>query len=373
MVYNVIGIMSGSSLDGLDVAFVHLQETAGKWAYEIKYTSCYKYDDILANELKNATRLNALHYQLLHTSYGHYIGNQVNNFIRQNDLDHSVDLVVSHGHTTFHAPEKLMTAQLGDGAAIAAETALPVITDLRALDVAFGGQGAPIVPIGENLLFPDFDYFLNVGGIANISARFNDASIKKIIAFDVCPANRVLNMLAGEMNLLFDEDGKIAASGNIHSQLLQELNSLDYYKQPHPKSLANDFGTEIIYPTIKSFAIDIKDAMRTYAEHIVFQIKNSIAGCELQINKMVRDSKEKKLLITGGGAFNKFLIKRLEQELASIVVVTIPDADIINYKEALIMALIGTLRWREEYNILSSVTGAKRNSIGGALWLGTEA
>jgi anhydro-N-acetylmuramic acid kinase len=366
--------MSGSSLDGLDIAFVILQEIAGKWAYEIKHSSCYKYTDKLTQQLKEAPHLNAVEYQLLHASFGHYIGGQVNNFIETNGLDHQVNLVVSHGHTTFHMPERSMTAQLGDGASIAAETKLPVVTDLRALDVAFGGQGAPIVPIGEKLLFPGMDYFLNIGGIANISSHTNDEPGKKIIAFDVCPANRVLNMLAEEKKLLFDEDGKIAASGNVHSDLLRKLNGLNYYKQTHPKSLANNFGIDIVYPLIKSVAINVDDAMRTYVEHIVYQIKNSIANCQPFAEKMPEERTEQKLLATGGGALNTFLIRRLRETLAPIgVTVNIPDAEIINYKEALIVALIGTLRWREEYNVLSSVTGAKRDSIGGALWLGTEA
>jgi len=375
MVYNVVGIMSGSSLDGLDIAYVHLHEIAGKWTYEIKHAICYEYPDKLQGQLRNATHLSAVEYQLLHTAYGHYVGEQVNNFIEKNDLDHQVDLVVSHGHTTFHMPQRSMTAQLGDGAAIAAETKLPVVTDLRALDVALGGQGAPIVPIGENLLFPGVNYFLNLGGIANISAHSDEASsVQKIIAFDVCPANRVLNMLAEEKNLLFDEDGKIAASGSVHTELLEKLNSLDYYKQTYPKSLGNNFGTDIVYPLIKSFSINVEDAMCTYVEHITFQIKNSIINCQLVTDNISVERTEQKLLVTGGGAFNTFLVRRLKENLAPLdVTVNIPDAEIIRYKEALIMALIGILRWREEYNVLSSVTGARRSSIGGALWLGTEA
>jgi anhydro-N-acetylmuramic acid kinase len=370
MVYNVIGLMSGSSLDGLDITFVELQETAGKWSYEIICAECHKYTDTLTYRLKDAIHSNALAYQLLHTSYGHYIGEQVNKFIDKYNLHHRVALVVSHGHTTFHLPEKLMTAQLGDGAAIAAETRLPTVTDLRALDVAFGGQGAPIVPIGEKLLFPEFDFFLNIGGIANMSANVKDgSSMKDIIAFDVCPANRILNMLAEENNLLYDEDGKLSASGNINFELLQKLNALNYYQQSYPKSLSNNFGTEIVHPIIKSFTINTEDALRTYVEHITYQIKNSISNCQV-----VNTDNKQKMLVTGGGAFNIFLVNRLTKELASLnIEVSIPDSDLINYKEALIMALMGALRWREEYNVLNSVTGAAKSSIGGALWLGTEA
>lgn len=354
--------MSGSSLDGLDIAFVQLQENGGKWNFEILHTDCYEYNSEWIAKLKNAVSLSALDYQLLHTEYGHYLGKQVNIFIEKNNLHHQVNLISSHGHTTFHVPEKLMTAQLGDGAAIAAQAQLPVVTDLRAMDLALGGQGAPIVPIGEKLLLDDYTYFLNLGGIANISANIND----RLVAFDVCAANRVLNMLVEEKGSAFDDGGKIASAGNIDNDLLQKLNALEYYDLPYPKSLANDFGIETVFPIIKKSLLGVEDAMRTYVEHIVFQIKNAIQD---QL-----PSGDGQLLATGGGAFNTFLVERLKAVLNEInIEVIIPGKNLVNYKEALIMALIGTLRWREEYNVLSSVTGAKRNSIGGALWLGTEA
>lgn len=363
MVYKVIGLMSGSSLDGLDIAFVQLQENGGKWSYEILKADCFEYDKNWIEKLKNAVSLDALNYQLLHAEYGHYLGKKINVFIEKNNLHHQVNLISSHGHTTFHVPEKLMTAQLGDGAAIAAETHLPVVTDLRAMDIAFGGQGAPIVPIGEKLLLGEFTYFLNLGGIANISSN----SENNFIAFDVCAANRVLNMLAEEKNLHFDEDGKLAAAGNINNPLLQKLNELEYYKRSYPKSLANDFGIEIVFPLVKNAELTTEDAMRTYVEHICIQILNSIHNFQLPVVNC-------QLLVTGGGAYNSFLINRLKEVLSEVKIeVVIPDENLVKYKEALIMALIGTLRWREEYNVLASVTGAKRNSIGGALWLGTEA
>lgn len=363
MVYKVIGLMSGSSLDGLDIAFVELQENGGKWSYEILQGDCYEYDEIWMDKLKHAISLNALDYQLLHTEYGHYLGQQVNTFIERNKLHHQVNLISSHGHTTFHRPDKLMTGQLGDGAAIAAETQLPVVTDLRAMDVAFGGQGAPIVPIGEKMLLGDYTYFLNLGGIANVSANINEV----FTAFDICAANRVLNMLASEKGLVYDEGGNIAASGKVNDTLIQKLNELEYYKLPHPKSLANDFGTDLVFPIVKQASITIEDAMRTYVEHIALQIKNAIVSFNLQATAG-------RLLATGGGAFNSFLIKRLKEVLQELnIEVVIPDENLIKYKEAVVMALMGTLRWREEYNVLASVTGSKRNSIGGALWLGTEA
>ena len=372
MVYRAIGLMSGSSLDGLDIAFAELQEQAGKWSYEIVQADCYPYPEEWVGKLKNAINLSAKEYQLLHADYGHYTGQQVNKFIDEHQLHYKVAVIGSHGHTTFHMPERKMTAQLGDGAAIAAETMLPVVTDLRALDVAFGGQGAPIVPIGEKLLLGDYNFFLNLGGIANIS--FSPLSLKgeggrgdEVVAFDICPANRVLNMLVNELGKDYDDGGQIAATGTVNDALLEKLNALEYYKQAYPKSLANDFGTDIVYPIVKNSGLEIKDAVRTFVEHIILQIQNAVSDFRLR-------TPGSRLLATGGGAFNTFLIQRLSDNLKDLnVEVIVADKKLVNFKEALIMAFIGVLRWRQEYNVLSSVTGASRASIGGALWNGEEA
>ncbi|MBA2249597.1 MAG: anhydro-N-acetylmuramic acid kinase [Chitinophagaceae bacterium] len=371
MIYKVIGMMSGSSLDGLDIVYVHLHEAAGKWNYEIFASGCYDYTHDLKAKLSGAINLSALDYQQLHVNFGHYLGERVNEFIEKNALQHKVDLIVSHGHTTFHFPAKKLTAQLGDGAAIAAETKLPVVNELRAMDIAFGGQGAPIVPAGEKLLFADHDCFLNIGGIANIT--FNNG--QKIIAFDICPANRILNMLAEKKGLPFDDDGKIARAGTVDDALLQKLNALEYYKLPNPKSLSNQFGTNTIIPILENSKVDIHIAMRTYVEHIVVQIKNAFKLQKVEALSFADSATPIfQLFATGGGALNSFLMERLKLVLDEInVTVIIPDTNVVLYKEALIMALLGTLRWREEYNIMNSVTGATRNSIGGALWLGTEA
>ena len=369
MVYRAIGLMSGSSLDGLDIAFVELQEQAGKWSYEILQADCYPYSDEWTVKLKDAINLSAKEYQLLHADYGHYTGQQINKFIDEHQLHYKVAVIASHGHTTFHIPEKKMTAQLGDGAAIAAETQLPVVTDLRALDVAFGGQGAPIVPIGEKLLLGEYNFFLNLGGIANIS--FNT---DQYVAFDVCPANRVLNMLVNELGKEYDDGGQIAATGLVNDALLEKLNALEYYKQPYPKSLANDFGTDIVYPIIIQSGIGIKNAARTMVEHIVIQTTNTVRNFKISKSQNTPLGNGGKLLATGGGAFNTFLIQRLSDSLKELSIqVVVPDIKLVNFKEALIMAFIGVLRWRQEYNVLSSVTGASRTSIGGALWTGQEA
>ncbi len=365
MIYRVIGVMSGSSLDGLDIAYVHLEENAGNWQYEIKHADCYSYDEKLTSRLQYATTLPALDYQLLHAEFGHHIGKEVRRFIIHHDLDHQVHLISSHGHTTFHLPAQGMTGQLGDGSAIAAETGLVVISDLRAMDVALGGQGAPIVPIGERILLQPYQLFMNLGGIANISVN----APGNYIAFDVCAANRVLNMLSNREGQPYDEDGRLAASGAMDDDVLRQLNDLPYYSEPYPKSLANDFGVEIVFPLMEK--LPGRDALRTYVEHIAIQVQRSLVYA-FEKESFANDAN--KILITGGGALNSFLVERIAHHLGkSGIVAEVPDHLLINYKEALIMALIGTLRWREEPTVISTVTGAKRNSIGGAMWIGASA
>ena len=360
MVYKVIGLMSGSSLDGLDIVYVHLQQSKN-WEYTLIHSACYPYQAEWKKKLAGAPQLSALDYQLLHTGYGHYLGEQVNRFIEEFGLHYKVQLVVSHGHTAFHWPGRRMTAQLGDGAAIAAETRINVVSDLRAMDLALGGQGAPIVPIGEKLLLPGYEFFLNLGGIANVSRH------PEFVAFDVCPANRVLNALAETQGRSYDIGGGLAAGGEIHQGLLRQLNALPYYDLAYPKSLDNEFGTETVLPLVSAAGLSTADALRTYVEHIVIQIARSIQ----ELTDTAAPAPDRRMLVTGGGAHNHFLIERLKAHLK--VEVVVPDDQLADYKEALIMALIGVLRWREEYNVLASVTGASRDSIGGAVWIGQDA
>lgn len=362
MTYKAIGLMSGSSLDGLDIVFAHLSEKAGTWRYEIIAAACYDYTEAWREKLRTATELPARDYCLLNTEFGHYLGKMVNRFSEEQDIHLQADLIASHGHTTFHMPEVHMTAQLGDGAALAAETNMAVISDLRALDVALGGQGAPIVPLGERLLFPDYRLFLNIGGIANLSYHHGTA----VDAFDICPANRVLNDLASKLGKPFDENGALAAGGLLNEGLLEQLNALPYYGQPWPKSLANDFGTGTVLPLVERTGLSIQGKLRTCVEHIAVQVTRAV-------QKLLSEDTtgSHKLLATGGGAFNRLLMERLQARLAPLgVEVVVPEAPLVNFKEALIMALLGVLRWRENITTLPSVTGAQRESIGGALWMG---
>jgi len=357
MVYRAIGLMSGSSLDGLDIVFAEFDVTGQKWSYEIKQAECISYSEEWTQKLKRATSLPAADYMQLHVDYGHFLGETVKAFIQKHNLEFKVQLIGSHGHTTFHNPATHLSHQLGDGAAIAAITGINVVSDLRNMDVALGGQGAPIVPIGEKNLLDNYDYFLNIGGIANISANK-----EPYIAFDICAANRVLNLLANETGLSFDEGGALARKGQVHHQLLAQLNQLDYYNQSFPKSLSNQFGTDIVFPLIKQSDLSTADALCTYAEHVAMQVGSALES--------VRANASEKMLITGGGALNHHLVERIQ--LHTDVEVIIPDELLIRYKEALIMAHIGILRWREEYNVLSTVTGAQQNSVGGAVWSGQD-
>jgi anhydro-N-acetylmuramic acid kinase len=362
MVYKVIGLMSGSSMDGLDIAFCTIEETGGQWVYSIDHATCAHFPELWKMQLKNITTADVPTFMKMHTAFGAWMGEQVNTFIDQNNLHHKVHLIASHGHTAFHFPEDKTSVQIGCGAALAATTGITVVSDLRAMDVALGGNGAPIVPIAEKLLFPNHQLFLNLGGICNISYRDNDT----YIAYDVCPANRVLNELVASLQKPFDEDGIEASKGNILQEVLAQLNALDYYQKTYPKSLANEMGVEIILPILQNASGVVQDKLRTMVEHIAVQIAN-------QIQKLHTTNTFIEIMITGGGGFNLFLLKIIQEKLSPLgVTIHTPEKNVIDYKESLAMALIGVLRWREEDNVLASVTGANRNSIGGALWMGNQ-
>ncbi len=371
MVYKVIGLMSGSSLDGLDIAYVQLEEVRGQWSFEILNADCITYSEKWAHDLRYADTMHVGDFLKLHTAYGRYLGEKVNEFIQQNDLEHKLHFIASHGHTVFHDPAGNTTGQIGDGAVIAAVTALPVISELRAMDVALGGQGAPIVPIGDKLLFGGYDYLLNIGGIANVTVRSESAQAGQanggapaLVAFDVCAANQVLNALAEREGKDMDEDGAIARSGTLLPGMLDQLNELAYYSQLPPKSLSNEDARNMLLPTLLESENSNMDLLHTATVHIAQQIARAVAAHP-------HSKEQASMLVTGGGAFNGFLVEQLNKELAELnISVVVPDAQVVKFKEALVMALIGTLRWREEINVLSSVTGASRDSVGGALWIG---
>lgn len=363
MVYNVIGLMSGSSLDGLDICFAQIEETRGKWSAQIIKADCYPYDIEWTNKLRKATQLSVPEFLRLHTAYGRYTAGLVHRFIEQNELQHKVHFVASHGHTVFHEPAAKTTFQLGEGASIAAVLGLPVISDLRSLDVALGGQGAPIVPIGDKLLFAEYGLLLNIGGIANISIRKADQSYA---AFDISVANQALNFLAQKMGKEFDASGSIAASGKLIETELSALSTDEYYQIVAPKSLSNERAMALVKNFIENEAYTIEDRMHTIVHFIAHRIKHAI----LQ-HLPEEQLQNEKLLVTGGGAFNSYLMQVLSDLLAPLgIELNIPDASVVAYKEAMVMALIGTLRWREDVNVLAGQTGATKDSVGGAFWIG---
>jgi anhydro-N-acetylmuramic acid kinase len=347
--------MSGSSLDGLDIAYVQLKENEGTWTFQLKAAECLPYPKEWITALREAPGLPLAQFIPLHTRYGRLLGEAVASFINRYCLEGKVDFVSSHGHTVFHAPHNAATYQIGDGAALAAACHLPVITDLRSMDVAFGGQGAPIVPIGDLLLFPEYDYWLNLGGIANITHRSGSA----VKAFDICPCNQVLNSLAAREGLEYDKGGALATTGTLKWDILDAVNNQEYFSKVAPKSLSNEEAIQLGQPVLKSTSASTSDLLHTYCNHIAQQITNVIKSHKQPV----------KLLATGGGALNTHLINELSYMLnEKNVEVIVPPVTVVQYKEAIVMALIGALRWRKEVNVLHTVTGASKHSVGGALW-----
>jgi anhydro-N-acetylmuramic acid kinase len=349
--YKVIGLMSGTSLDGLDIAFCNFNKAGKKWFYKIVHAETIEYNDYWKETLKNIENEDAFSFAKTNKDYGHFLGQQVKRFITKHHLN--IDFIASHGHTIFHQPNKKITFQIGDGAAIASETGVPVVCDFRSLDVALNGQGAPLVPIGDKILFSDYQYCLNLGGFANISFEKNNERI----AFDICPANIVLNFLSDQAGYLFDDKGKIAASGKVNQALLSALNKLKYYKKKPPKSLGKEWVISEILPLLITDTISISDKLRTFCEHIADQI-----------TKVLPPNNPAKVLVTGGGTHNDFLIRLLKQKSQKEII--LPDKKTIDYKEALIFAFLGVLRMRNEINCLKSVTGASKDNIGGAVYVG---
>jgi len=352
--YKVIGVMSGTSLDGVDIAFCKFYFENNKWQYSIEQAETIKYDKSWKNILAYLENSNALNFVIIHKQYGHFLGKLISEFIYKHHV--TPDFIASHGHTIFHQPENKITFQIGDGAAIAAECGFPVVCDFRSLDVAKGGQGAPLVPIGDKLLFAGYDYCLNLGGFANISFENKNSRI----AFDICPVNIVLNKIAENFGKEYDENGAISAKGKINLSLLNELNDLEYYKNKFPKSLGKEWVLKYFFPILNTYDIPDEDKLCTVCEHIT-----------LQISHQIKNDSKYKMLITGGGAYNSFLISRIKENCK--VLTDIPSKKIIDFKEALIFAFLGVLRITNNVNCLSSVTGASGDNIGGAVYYGAKA
>jgi anhydro-N-acetylmuramic acid kinase len=348
MIYQVIGLMSGTSLDGLDIAGCTFELANERWTYRIECAETVSYDAQWQKRLRQAMQLSGLELTALDTELGIYFGELVQAFRKKTGFQ--ADFVASHGHTIFHNPHKKITLQVGKGSALAAATGLPVVCDFRSLDVFLGGQGAPLVPIGDQSLFSDYDFCLNLGGISNIS--FDLMGQRQ--AFDICVVNMALNDLAHHLHMPFDANGEVARRSTVQPALLHVLNNLSYYQQEPPKSLGKEWYDHEFFPLLKASGHSVQDVMATTVEHIAFQIGQVLKGWN------------GKMLITGGGAWNSYLVERIQAHTS--VQCVVPDAFTVNYKEALIFAFLGLLRWHVSTNTLATVTGAERNSIGGAIY-----
>lgn len=356
--YSVIGLMSGTSLDGLDVAWCEFRMENGKWHYKIIEAETCTYDNKWRKTLSQLHRMSAKTFTKTDVMFARLMAGYVNSFIEKHGC--RANLIASHGQTIFHNPPERYTTQIGNGAVLAALTGKNVVSDFRSADVALGGQGAPLVPIGDRMLFGEYDYCVNLGGFANISF---EVSLRRI-AFDVCPANFIINKLYSEAinegtgANVFDSGGAYAKQGLFIEELFEKLNSLEYYKLYYPKSLGREWLESVFLPVICDLPYNKRDILNTVYHHIAFQIAS-----------VINNRPGSKALFTGGGAHNDYmmlLIKKYTPEKEVII----PDHKTIDYKEALVFAFLGLLRTQGKINCLKSVTGAKRNSSAGAIYKG---
>ena len=347
--YNVIGVMSGTSLDGVDLAYIKFNNS-GRWSFTICASETISYSTEWLTKLKNAIHFSPAELDELNVSYTKLLASLISEFISNHNLT-AIDAICSHGHTILHQPQNGFTLQIGNLPILRELVPHTIVCDFRVQDVQLGGQGAPLVPIGDELLFSEYDYCLNLGGFSNVSFHENGHRV----AFDISPVNTVLNFYANDLGFPYDDGGRIAKSGTIHHELLQKLNDLAFYKAPYPKSLGMEFVNEEIFPLMESFAIESNDKLSTFVEHIAMQIA------------MICSRQHSKLFITGGGAYNAFLIARLQHYLPTNELI-IPDDKTIQFKEALIFGFLGVLRLRNEINVLSSVTGATKNHSSGVIF-----
>ncbi len=347
--YIALGIMSGTSLDGLDLALCRFWQESDKtknWDFEILSAITVAYPKDLTAQLRNAQNGSALELITLHKHYGKFIAQKVNDFLvgKPRPL-----FIASHGHTIFHYPEQGINFQLGDGAVVAALTGLAVVCDFRSQDIALAGQGAPLVPVGDIYLFGEYDLLLNLGGFSNITVR------SEMIAFDISPVNYALNFFARQLGLEFDRDGQLGKQGKVNNRLLAALDSIDYYSLKPPKSLSDHWFYKKFLPIIQAYQINAIDKLATLYHHISAQIA------------AVLNHYQGRTLVTGGGAKNKFLIELIQRQVNNEII--IPPMELVDYKEAVVFAFLGLLRWLGIENVYASFTGAVRNTISGSVYL----
>ncbi|MFW5851843.1 MAG: anhydro-N-acetylmuramic acid kinase [Bacteroidota bacterium] len=343
----LIGTMSGTSLDGLDICAVSFEGTT----YSIIQTITIEYPKKIQQKLAQAHKLSGKDLAQLSVDYGIFCGTEIQRFCKKHAI--CAEYTISHGHTVFHTPETGVTFQIGSGAHISQHSKMNVIYNMRNMDVAHGGQGAPLVPVGDEYLFSEYDYCLNIGGFANVSTRDKD----KRIAWDICGANIILNYYSQKAHKQYDKNGELGSQGKIQKKLLNRLNSLAYFSQSPPKSLGREWIEESIIPEINQYNYSIADTLRTLYEHIAIQIGNTLSKTQSTT------------LCTGGGCHNTFLMQLIQQYSSSKLI--IPSPELVDFKEALIFAYLGYLRINNLPNCLASVTGATQDVSGGELIINT--
>lgn len=348
--YTVIGVMSGTSLDGVDLAHIQFAISDGKWQYKIMESETVSYEATWLNKLRTAVDFSEGDLAQLNRDYTQLLSNIIKNFIQKHGIT-GLDAVCSHGHTILHQPHNGFTLQIGNLPEIARLVGETVVCDFRVQDVQLGGQGAPLVPLGDRLLFADYDYCLNLGGFSNVSFEQDGQRL----AFDISPVNTVLNFYANQLGLAYDDGGTLARSGNLNEALLAALNALEYYQKPFPKSLGFEFVKTIVLPLLETYAIALEDKLHTFTEHIAFQTAEALPN------------PHGTMLVTGGGAYNRYLIERM-QHYAPQLELIVPEEKTLEYKEALIFGLLGVLKLCNEINVLCSVTGARHDHSSGMIY-----
>ena len=347
--YNVIGVMSGTSLDGLDIVYVKFTQNES-WSFKIINSKTYKYEDSIADILNEISRKSLKEIKEIDLEYSKKLAKMINEFIDEFSIN-KIDFVSSHGHTAIHDPSNLITYQMGNLSTLSKEINQKVICDFRVQDVKLGGEGAPLVPVGEKYLFHEYDSFINLGGFANISNHKGES----LIAYDICPVNIVLNNLSKKIGKDFDDKGSIASSGKLIINLYEELEKLEYYQSSPPKSLGIEWVDEYIFPLInKYFDYPTEDLLNTLSNHIANQISNNLKNLD-------------KVLVSGGGAYNDYLIHLIRSKTDSEIIIS--SKNIIEFKEALIFAFLGVLRLLNINNCYSSVTGASKDHCSGKIFL----
>ncbi|KAH3835253.1 anhydro-N-acetylmuramic acid kinase-like [Dreissena polymorpha] len=359
-----IGCMSGSSLDGLDVCCVEFTGDicSDLWGYRILNAETISYDEQWTERLRNAAMLSAAHFVKVNVDYGLFVGHSVARFITKHRLDHKVQFVASHGHSLFHNPHDGVAFQLGDGEVTATVLKVPFVTSFRSKDVCLGGQGAPLVPCGEKFLFRNSDICVNLGGIANIGVR-------GLVGYDICACNIMLNYLASKANagMAFDKDGELARNGNVIPEVLLKLKTIAYYQDAAPKSLWRDYIESNIMPILDTDKYIVVDLLRTCTEHVASMVAKACLEAKNSLATALPGNAPT-VLITGGGALNKFLMENIRQliEVQGLVVQEV-DEETINFKEALIFAFLGMRCLLGVENVFRETTGARKDSVSGSI------